>query len=242
MTRCYMELPFLHEVSLQNHAILAASPSQPTALSAEVLLAFNALTASILVSESDSHAVTPDEYVDAAFRQIDFASSAPSLETIQVLLMVGYYQWIIQHNDCGIGSIKLAIERARVLGYHRDQNEIVDHKNDRNGFSDGFTASETRRRTFWACFIMDSYICWMAYRPRSLWTHEFQLQLPCTERAFLYGRTVKTRLIQEDDETYQKRIGDTHESNFEVEEGAVSLFIRLVYLYGEILNFSIRCI
>jgi hypothetical protein len=202
------------------------------------LLAFHALTASVLVLESGSYSVTPDAYADAARTEIDVFNSAASLETIQVLLMVGYYQWIIQDDPCGIESIKWAIEQAGAFDYPHDQNETIDNENGQNEFSDGFKYSETRCRTLWGCVVMDHYMSCMANCPRSLWTRELQLQLPCTEKALLCGRRIKTRLIREDDETYQKRIEGTRESIFEVEEGEVSLFIRLVHLCGEILRFS----
>jgi hypothetical protein len=237
MTHYYLQLPFLHQSILLEHTTQATKPSPSRSkISRAVLLAFHALTAPLLVS--DSHSVTPEEYVDAARREIDAANSAASLDTIQVLLMVGYYEWIIQDDPCGIESIRRAIEQAKDFGYHDDQNEIIDNKNSKNAFSDSFIHSETRRRTVWGCFIMDSFIFCMANCPRSLSTSELQLQLPCTERALLLGREIKTRLIQEDDETYDKRIAGTPESTFEVEEGEVSLFIRLMVFYTEILNFS----
>jgi hypothetical protein len=232
----------LNQLSLLAHAVQAteASRSQSKISSIGVLLAFKALTAHLQhkPSERGSRFVTSDLCADAALRQIGHVHGAVPLETIQTLLMVGYYRWAINRSDCGVGIIKRAIEHALASSYQHNQNETIDHGNNQDKSPYNLTTSEVWNRTFWSCYILDAYICWIEHRPQSLSLHDLRLQLPRTESSFLCGEEVQTRLLEEDEKTYEKRIENTREKDFEVEEGDVSRFVRLVRLYGKIYNLS----
>jgi hypothetical protein len=240
VTQYSPELPFLPELSLLRHATQATnSPSsQPNIFSDGVLLAFKALTVFFQHGqpESGNRFVTSDLYAITALNHVRDVYGAVPLETIQTLLMIGYYRFFVRHSPEGIAIIRRAIEHAIASGYQHGQNEAIDPRNDRDQIPYGFPISEIRRRTFWSCFILDSYVCWMADRPQSIRPHELRLQLPCTERTFLSSRDIHTRLLQEDDENYKKRIEDNCQKLFEIEEGEVSLFIRMVDLCGKILS------
>jgi hypothetical protein len=154
--------------------------------------------------------------------------------------MIGYYEAFVKHSAAGVSIIKRAVEHVLASGYQFDQNEAIDNP------SGNFTTPEVRRRTVWSCFILDCYTCWIGHRSQSLRPHELRLQLPSTESTFLCGREIQTRFLREDKQTYEKRIEDTRERKFEVEEGGVSCLTQLVDLYREIFDFStiqeLRCL
>jgi len=64
---------------------------------------------------------------------------------------------------------------------------------------DAFIQQEVRRRTFWSCFIMDRYLSSGKYRPQMLHAKELRIQLPASERSFLFAEKVRTLMLGEED-------------------------------------------
>ncbi|KAG0160321.1 hypothetical protein PDIDSM_7848 [Penicillium digitatum] len=62
--------------------------------------------------------------------------------------------------------------------------------------SDDVIAQETKRRTFWACFILDRCLSSGKYRPRMVRVKELGIQLP-SENAFAFGERVRTARLNE---------------------------------------------
>ena len=69
-----------------------------------------------------------------------------------------------------------------------------------NGANRGpsFVDEEVRRRTFWSCFIMDRYLSSGKYRPQMIAVKDLRVQLPSSEKAFLFGERVRTSLLDQD--------------------------------------------
>ena len=70
-----------------------------------------------------------------------------------------------------------------------------------------FIMEETRRRTFWSCFIIDRYISSGDYKTRSILMDDplVLVQLPCSEDRFDLGLKTKTRKLRESDEDFSRR-------------------------------------
>jgi hypothetical protein len=68
---------------------------------------------------------------------------------------------------------------------------------------DAFILQEIRRRTFWSCYIMDRYLSSGKYRPQMLHARELRIQLPASERSFLFAEQVRTLMLGEE----YKRVG-----------------------------------
>ncbi|KAL9097063.1 MAG: hypothetical protein Q9165_001027 [Trypethelium subeluteriae] len=83
------------------------------------------------------------------------------------------------------------------LGIEAQQLGIKAEKLTRTKQSDAFVEQEIRRRTFWSCFIMDRYLSSGKYRPQMLSVKDLRIQLPSSEKAFLFGE--KARLKTEGD-------------------------------------------
>lgn len=77
---------------------------------------------------------------------------------------------------------------------------------------DHFIRQESQRRTFWSCFILDRILSVGKGRPRLIQVkHLSALQIPCSDKNFISGRAVRTRLFGETDEAYAKRRKEVHE-------------------------------
>jgi hypothetical protein len=165
-----------------------------------------------LVAQAGGPLQTAEFYADATRKQLgyDFTGDQ-SLEKIQALLMLGYHEWTGLLGRNGWVKIRIAISCAQALGYQYDDE--LDDRGDssKNGEElcseqDQFIRHEIRRRTFWSCFILDRYLSVGKQRPLMLNIKDLGgIQLPCSDTAFNHGRSVKTRLFGEDDETYEKR-------------------------------------
>lgn len=112
---------------------------------------------------------------------------------------------------------------------------------------------------------MDRYLSWGENRPAMLISEDFQrIQLPCSDGAFNFGRKVRTRLLGEADDAYEKRRDDlrgatkcaqdkqiraaenlrqnlqSEEIKWEVGdmEGELTWYIKVVDLFGAIVKWS----
>jgi hypothetical protein len=231
---------------------------------APLLLAFLTQTARFhkqLVKQMDDDPIKTAEFYAQATR-IQMGSDIfgkPTLEMIQTLLMLGYYEWTALQGTQGWIKVGTAIRCAIVLGYpHLDiddkdgTNLPKAFKEGENGLSgkDQFILRETQRRTFWSCYLLDCYLSWGKNRPSMLRLEHFQrTQLVCSDGAFNFGRRVRTRLLGEDDATYGTRRTDWHklvehhqseDVKWEVgdTEAELTWYIKVVDVFGEIAKWS----
>ena len=142
----------------------------------------------------------------------------PNLSKIQALLMLGLHEWGMCRGIKGWIHVGLAIRMAQAMGLQFDDDSEVEPwalssamdleaqhlgvcgrkptKEPKDPLSaEAFVDEEMRRRTFWSCFIMDRYLSSGKYRPAMLALDDVRLQLPCGERAWIFGDRVCTGLI-----------------------------------------------
>ncbi|KAF1943257.1 hypothetical protein EJ02DRAFT_374124 [Clathrospora elynae] len=269
--------------SVTSHNAQAPTPSSILQPYPPLLLAFLTQTARFhekLVQEKNNDPIaTAQFYAQATRTQMgtDILDRKPTLEMTQTLLLLGYYEWTALQGTKGWMKITHAISIAIVLGYpYIDDKKKVGAKENEsrrgNAFKEGeirlsekdqVILRETRRRTFWSCCLMDCYLSWGRNRPPMLRKEHFQnIQLPCTDGAFEYGRKVQTRLLGEDDAAYSKRRAEWRESanrehdnqdeqrnrlanqpddvQWEVGdlEGELTWYIKVVDVFGEIVKWS----
>jgi hypothetical protein len=155
----------------------------------------------------------------------------PNIQRIQALLMLALHDWGNCHGIKAWTSLGVATRYAQILGlqYQLDlDNEpqafptalaleaanlgIGPSKAPRatSGMADDFIEQETRRRIFWGCFNMDRYLASGKFRPQMLSAKDIRIQLPSSERAFLFGERVRTALLSEDDEQLGLRAQEIH--------------------------------
>lgn len=175
---------------------------------------------------SPSHSSNPlaaSEYYAAALRSrlagLDGACLAqPDLPRVQALLMLALHEWGMCRGKSAWVYVGMAIRLAQAMGLPFElENEFpardpsssspglrteTDHfglprrVESREPTSDDIIAQETKRRTFWACFILDRCLSSGKYRPRMVRVKELGIQLP-SDNAFAFGERVRTARLNE---------------------------------------------
>jgi hypothetical protein len=133
-----------------------------------------------------------------------------------------------------------------------------------------FVEEETKRRVFWGLFVMDRYLSSGKYRPQMVKVEDIRIQLPSSERSFMFKERVRTSMLSDsllEMDTHQDAHGRRPDSpqhnasgartsnttNVQIEdldrfgrwetgldEGIVSRYIRAIDLYGKIIRWSCR--
>lgn len=127
--------------------------------------------------------------------------------------MLGYHEWNACEERGGYMLIQQGVGFAKMEGYMHDDEPLVDRpqeaRSQENVISrrDRFIQQESRRRTFWSCFIMDRYLSVGKRRPRMIQLDDIRnaIQIPCSDKNFISGRAVRTRYFGETDREYAKR-------------------------------------
>ncbi|KAF1996843.1 hypothetical protein P154DRAFT_304577 [Amniculicola lignicola CBS 123094] len=192
----------------------------------------------------------------------------PSLQRVQALLMLGLHDWGMFHGSTAWHSIGAAIREAQLLGLHIEEERVDQQVQDSQASPDGMQidsgagssqddnkiieaankARETRRRTFWSCFIFDRYLSSGRLRISSFQDFsELHVQLPCSDNAFIYGLNVKTSQLpgfrerspcQDGNSIRPKLVYDDTEVGDK--EGDLSRFIRSMDIFWAVLKWSCR--
>ncbi|KAK5107868.1 hypothetical protein LTR62_000578 [Meristemomyces frigidus] len=200
------------------------------------------------------------------------------IERIQAALMIGLHEWSMCRGAKAWLTIGIAIRAAQAMGlqYERDLDDepmsralALGSEAERMGLDggrksaaatiqgdeNGFVRQEIRRRTFWSCYVMDRYLSSGKYRPQMLHAPELRIQLPASERAFMFGENVRTLMLGEEEKAMGHRaesqghrhndssLGrDREPENSRIEvgmaEGMGSRYIRILELYGRVVQWS----
>lgn len=166
-----------------------------------------------LVAQTESPYDTAEFYAAATRRHLNYDFSGEgdtALQQIQAFLMLGYHEWTACHSRNGYMLIRTAVNFAQMNDYQYDEDvEKGDENNDNDAAArrDRFIRQESRRRTFWSCFILDRYLSVGRRRPKILEVEELRgnIQIPCSDKNFMSGRAVKTRFFGESDTDYDER-------------------------------------
>ncbi|KAJ5179855.1 hypothetical protein N7492_003065 [Penicillium capsulatum] len=170
-----------------------------------------------------SNPLAASEFYATALRSrlagLDGASLAvPDLARVQALLMLALHEWGMCRGKSAWLYVGMAIRLAQAMGLPFElENEFPPRDTTRcsPGFkaetdhfgiprraepkeqtSDDIISQETKRRTFWACFILDRCLSSGKYRPRMIRVKELGIQLP-SDNAFAFGERVRTARLNE---------------------------------------------
>nr|POE72440.1 putative transcriptional regulatory protein pb1a11.04c [Quercus suber] len=163
-----------------------------------------------------------DYYADAVSARLATTSmNNPSLERTQASLMLGLHEWGSCRGAQAWLLVGTAIRAAQLMGlqYEMELDDeplslsmALDIEAKKLGVvmrrtkpaisnhltkEDRFIYQEIRRRTFWSCYILDRYLSSGKYRPQMLHAKELRIQLPASERAFVFGTNVRTLMLGE---------------------------------------------
>jgi hypothetical protein len=220
------DLPFLHEIQFQAQLKeVHLTPLEDPFIA--LLLAFLALTIPFhevfvnhtwtnFAGKSSGKAISK-RYAEAVRTRLHSteAFSLPKLETTQTLLMLGLHEWRSTQGARGFLTIGSAVRSAMMqrLNIQEDlqTGEQVGTRrqllvnNSHMAPEERYIDEEKRRRTFWSCYIMDSYVSSGKDRPWSIQNDTIKVQLPCSDPAFIYGMNVRTRMLREGDIEFSNR-------------------------------------
>lgn len=169
-----------------------------------------------------SNPLAASEYYATALRSrlagMDGASmSVPDLTRVQALLMLALHEWGMCRGKSAWLYVGMAIRLAQAMGLSFElENDVSSREPPRSPAtkleadmygagrrpeqkeqsSDEVMALETKRRTFWACFILDRSLSSGKYRPRMIKVKELGIQLP-SDNAFAFGERVRTSRLND---------------------------------------------
>lgn len=143
--------------------------------------------------------------------------AVPDLTRVQALLMLALHEWGMCRGKSAWVYVGMAIRLSQAMGLPFElENESAardasrspalkveaDHfgvprrRESREQNSDDVILQETKRRTFWACFIMDRCLSSGKYRPRMIKVRDLAIQLP-SDNAFAFGERVRTSRLSD---------------------------------------------
>lgn len=145
----------------------------------------------------------------------------PSIERIQALLMLGLHEWGMCRGVKAWLFVGIAVRTSQAMGLEFEQDlddeplalssamcTEAEHlgvtpsrrnsKENSANLGQSFVDQEIRRRTFWSCFILDRYLSSGKYRPQMITVKDLRVQLPSSEKAFLFNEGVRTSLLGEE--------------------------------------------
>ncbi|OAA49687.1 Transcription factor [Cordyceps fumosorosea ARSEF 2679] len=100
----------------------------------------------------------------------------PTVVTIQANLVLGLCELLTMATSKAWLHIGLAIRMAQTLRMRREYNRRLVPRQ-----------REVRRRTFWACVMLDRLVAYCTHRTQTIDLSLIQLHLPCSEVAFAFG-------------------------------------------------------
>lgn len=178
-----------------------------------------------LVAQTDSPYETAEFYAAAARRHLnyDFSGQGESaMQQIQAFLMLGYHEWSACHGRNGYMLIRTGVNFAQMNDYQYDEDVDKGHEGeDAASRRDRFIRQESRRRTFWSCFILDRYLSVGRRRPKIIQVEDLRgsIQIPCSDKNFISGRAVRTRFFGEMDQDYAIRRKEVNDAALQRNDG-----------------------
>lgn len=176
-------------------------------------------------SSTPSNPLVASEFYATALRN-RLASSdglsfvSPDLSRVQALLMLGLHEWGMCRGKSAWVYVGIAIRMSQSMGLAFDpdndnspssislsphpaeveqqqqQYGMPRQKDQKSYTSDDAIDQETKRRVFWACFMMDRCLSGGKYRPRMINLRDMGIQLP-SDNAFAFGERVRTSQLEE---------------------------------------------
>ncbi|KAK2766791.1 hypothetical protein FQN54_006105 [Arachnomyces sp. PD_36] len=171
-------------------------------------------------SSNPSNPLVASEFYATALRNRLAASDglnlvAPDLSRVQALLMLGLHEWEMCRGKSAWVYVGIAIRISQSMGlafepasdgpssipspYGPDAEQhygLQRQREQKGNTSDDVIDQETKRRVFWACFMMDRCLSGGKYRPRMVYLRDMGIQLP-SDTAFAFGERVRTSQLED---------------------------------------------
>ncbi|GJJ76819.1 hypothetical protein EMPS_09178 [Entomortierella parvispora] len=116
----------------------------------------------------------------------------PTVSNVQALLFLAMYEYGAARGPRAWMFGGMAIRMAQELGLNREDSSPVFY------LQGDWVMRETRRRTFWACFIMDVLASSSSGRPRMIDERDCEVLLPSEDNAWHEARPVVTEMLDDE--------------------------------------------
>ncbi|KAG0087337.1 hypothetical protein BGZ92_007411 [Podila epicladia] len=126
----------------------------------------------------------------------------PTVSNVQALLFLSMYEYGAARGPRAWMFGGMAVRQAQELGLNREDSSPVFY------LKGDWVMRETRRRTFWACFIMDVLASSSSGRPRMMDERDCEVLLPSEDHDWYDERPVVTEML---DDEHDSSSGTEHE-------------------------------
>ncbi|KAF8942006.1 hypothetical protein BGZ47_006973, partial [Haplosporangium gracile] len=126
----------------------------------------------------------------------------PTVSNVQALLLLSMYEYGAARGPRAWMFGGMAVRQAQELGLNREDSSPVFY------LKGDWVMRETRRRTFWACFMLDVLASSSSGRPRMMDERDCEVLLPSEDHDWYEERPVVTEMLEED---HDSSSGTEHE-------------------------------
>ncbi|KAF9425998.1 hypothetical protein BGZ94_007031 [Podila epigama] len=116
----------------------------------------------------------------------------PTVSNVQALLFLSMYEYGAARGPRAWMFGGMAVRQAQELGLNREDSSPVFY------LKGDWVMRETRRRTFWACFIMDVLASSSSGRPRMMDERDCEVLLPSEDHDWYDERPVVTEMLDDE--------------------------------------------
>ncbi|KAF9110374.1 hypothetical protein BGX27_006447 [Mortierella sp. AM989] len=119
----------------------------------------------------------------------------PTVSNVQALLFLSMYEYGAARGPRAWMFGGMAVRQAQELGLNREDSSPVFH------LKGDWVMRETRRRTFWACFMLDILASSSSGRPKMLDERDCEVLLPSEDHDWCNERPVVTEMLDNDEDS-----------------------------------------
>ncbi|KAG0327014.1 hypothetical protein BGZ99_008564 [Dissophora globulifera] len=119
----------------------------------------------------------------------------PTVSNVQSLLLLSMYEYGAARGPRAWMFGGMAVRQAQELGLNREDSSPVFHLNG------DWVMRETRRRTFWACFMFDVLASSSSGRPRMMDERDCEVLLPSEDHDWCDERPVVTEMLDDGEDS-----------------------------------------
>ncbi|KAH8820145.1 fungal-specific transcription factor domain-containing protein [Xylogone sp. PMI_703] len=203
---------FFHKPSLDMSHLTTKAPFLLTAIISLATLYISDNEAKEDFGFETSSALS-NHYAQLARKHAHALSDEPSVYTVQAYLILAVQELIAWTNMRAWMHVGTAIRMAQVLRLGSEPNQQLSPRE-----------KEVRKRTFWACFVVDRLISYSCNQLFTINILSARVQLPCPENAFAFEETYSGPYLE------NINIHMTQVSQL----GVLPFYITMVKLWGDI--------
>ncbi|KAI1316649.1 hypothetical protein EDD11_009684 [Mortierella claussenii] len=127
----------------------------------------------------------------------------PTVSNVQALVFLSMYEYGAARGPRAWMLGGMAVRQAQELGLNREDSSPVFH------LKGDWVMRETRRRTFWACFILDVLASSSSGRPRMMDERDCEVLLPSEDHDWCNERPVVTEMLHDGEDSLGNDHGPT---------------------------------